>query len=392
MRHTGKALAALALLYAAATVYRIYDRQYYRWMPDYFRWAPTAGQRPQSPVHVLFYFTDHFEPAEHRDRVLQWEREYPKLANRHRDSAGRPLQHGWFFPGEQPNDEYMQKLHGLVAAGYGEVELHYHHFNDTDDSVRAKYQTAITWFQQFGFLKTLGGETRFAFIHGNWALDNSVPGMCGSNHELRVLHDLGGFADYTFPAIWTAAQPAMVNAIYEAVDDDRPKSYNRGERIRVGREPVGDLMILEGPLRIVPSTHITHLFWDVEDGNIHHGVPLTERRVDNWIKANVHVEGRPDWIFVKVHGHMAETQQEVDDMFNGPFDRALYYLERRYNDGKNYILHYVTAREAYNIARAAAADRTGDPGQYLDYVIPPYVADGPRPEAVSRVQGAGVAR
>ena len=392
MRRAAKLLSLVLLLYGAANAYRIYQRLYYMWLPDYFRKITAASPQPQSPVHILFYFTDHFEPAEHRERVLQWESEYPKLANRHRDSAGRPLQHGWFFPGEQPNDEYMQRLRNLVAAGYGEVELHYHHNHDTDDSIRAKYQKAIAWFQQFGFLKTLRGGTHFAFIHGNWALDNSVAAWCGSNHELRILRDLGGFADYTFPAIWTTAQPAIVNSVYEATDDDGPKSYNRGEYVRVGREPAGDLMILEGPLRILPSRSVKHLFWDVEDGNIHHAVPLSNQRVDAWVKANVHVEGRPEWVFVKVHGHMAETQQEVDDMFNGAFDRAMYYLEKRYNDGKNYVLHYVTAREAYNIARAAAAGRTGDPGQYLDYVIPPYVADGPRPGAVTSVQAAGVSR
>ena len=53
----------------------------------------------------------------------------------------------------------------------------------------------------------------------------------------------------------------------------------------------------------------------------------------------------------------------------------MFYLEARYNDGVNYILHYVTAREAYNVARAAAAGATGEPPQYYDYVVKPYVAD-----------------
>ncbi len=34
-------------------------------------------------------------------------------------------------------------------------------------------------------------------------------------------------------------------------------------------------------------------------------------------------------------------------------------------------LHYVTAREAYNIARAAEAGRSGDPNDYRDFLIPP---------------------
>jgi hypothetical protein len=269
------------------------------------------------------------------------------------------------------------------------VEFHYHHFNDTDDSARAKFQKAIAEFQQYGFLKTARGETRFAFIHGNWALDNSIPGMCGANHELRILRDLGAFADYTFPAIWTAAQPALANAIYMANDDDRPKSYDRGEPVRVGREPSGDLMIIEGPLAIVRSPSAKRLFWDVEDGNIHSSIPVTPQRVDAWVKANVHVEGNPDWVFIKVHGHEATVQRDIDDMLSGSFERSLGYLESRYNDGTNYTLHYVTAREAYNLVRAAAAGKTGDPGQYLDYTIPPYVADPPRLTRVPGMQAAG---
>jgi hypothetical protein len=34
-------------------------------------------------------------------------------------------------------------------------------------------------------------------------------------------------------------------------------------------------------------------------------------------------------------------------------------------------LHYVTAREAYNIARAAEAGHSGDPNDYRDFLVPP---------------------
>jgi hypothetical protein len=34
-------------------------------------------------------------------------------------------------------------------------------------------------------------------------------------------------------------------------------------------------------------------------------------------------------------------------------------------------LHYVTAREAYNIAKAAEAGHAGDPNDFRDFVIPP---------------------
>jgi len=46
-------------------------------------------------------------------------------------------------------------------------------------------------------------------------------------------------------------------------------------------------------------------------------------------------------------------------------------LERRYNDGVRYALHYVTARETYNIIKAAEAGKTGNPGEYRDFLVPP---------------------
>jgi hypothetical protein len=47
------------------------------------------------------------------------------------------------------------------------------------------------------------------------------------------------------------------------------------------------------------------------------------------------------------------------------------YLERSYNDGRDYVLHYVTARETYNIIKAAEAGKTGNPGDYRDFILPP---------------------
>jgi hypothetical protein len=34
-------------------------------------------------------------------------------------------------------------------------------------------------------------------------------------------------------------------------------------------------------------------------------------------------------------------------------------------------LHYVTAREMFNVARAAMDGKSGDPSAYFDYVIKP---------------------
>jgi hypothetical protein len=191
---------------------------------------------------------------------------------------------------------------------------------------------------------------------------------------LELLRQLGCFADYTFPSLNQAAQPAMVNSIYEAVDDDRPKSYDRGTPLQSGVKPAGDLLIFEGPL-VMALAWDPRLFTVVDDGNIHPAVPAGPKRVDYWMRSRIHVKGRPEWQFVKVHGHGAQTEGDVDEWLGPHFDAALSHLERAYNDGTRYVLHYVTAREAFNLVRAAADGKTGDPRQYYDYLIPPYEAD-----------------
>ena len=50
-------------------------------------------------------------------------------------------------------------------------------------------------------------------------------------------------------------------------------------------------------------------------------------------------------------------------------------LTTQYNDGQKWILHYVTAREMFNIAMAAMEGRSGNPNDYRDHVVarPPVV-------------------
>ncbi len=50
---------------------------------------------------------------------------------------------------------------------------------------------------------------------------------------------------------------------------------------------------------------------------------------------------------------------------------AFCHLETAYNDGSKYVLHYVTARELYNMIRAVESGENGEPSQYRDYCIKP---------------------
>jgi hypothetical protein len=48
-------------------------------------------------------------------------------------------------------------------------------------------------------------------------------------------------------------------------------------------------------------------------------------------------------------------------LFDGAWGRTLEYLEKQYNDGRRYRLHYVTARQMYEAVKAAEAGQEWQP-------------------------------
>jgi hypothetical protein len=372
-RFAALVLLAVVVLYLAAQAARFYVRNYHLFLADYVRWTFTPAPRHAGLTHVFFMYVDHFEPGKDIARTERFAARYEALARRHKDGDGRIPQRTWFYPAEQPIDANMLRLQKLVRDGYGEVELHLHHDNDTPASLEKELTDGIAYFQRFGFLKTVDGQTRFAFVHGNYGLDNgNGAAFCGVNTELRMLKKLGCYVDHTFPALWREAQPPFVNAIYETVDDDGPRSYKR--RLPPDALGTGDMTMFLAPLVLVPSWNPRRLFLEVEDANIHSTVPLTTARADQWIKANIHVPQKPEWVFVRAYGHGAMSDADEEETLGPRFDAVLTHLESRYNDGTRYKLHYVTVREAYNLARAAAAGQQGQPAEYYDWVVKPYLA------------------
>src|SRR5262249_31715769 len=65
------------VLYLAAWSFRIVRRKYYVWLPGYFSWL-THQEKASGPVHIFFFFTDHFEPGSNYAMVQQWLDAYPK--------------------------------------------------------------------------------------------------------------------------------------------------------------------------------------------------------------------------------------------------------------------------------------------------------------------------
>jgi len=374
-------LCIIAVTFAAVIIV-LKKKNMLNWLPHYLWQQLTTQKNKNGPTHILFCFVDHYEPQwgkpndieVERARVDRWCQDYPAMATKHVDSDGKHPQHGFFYPEEEYREEHLQKLTNLCNQGYGEIEVHLHHDNDTSDNLRSTlngFKSLLNEKFQALPKDVNTGELKYGFIHGNWCLDNSRPDgrWCGVNDELIVLKETGCYADFTFPSAPSDTQPSKVNSIYYAKDDPlKPKSHDRGKNVKVGGQAWGDLMIIQGPIGLNWKDRKWGFMPRIEASDIRRETPPTNDRVDLWIKANIHVKGRPEWLFVKIHTHGTQDR-DMDTLLGDPVGDMFTYLGEHYNDGENYRLHYVTAREMYNIAKAAEAGEEGDPNGYRDYEL-----------------------
>ncbi len=341
-----------------------------------FRYAlgfPTQRHvRREKPLHIVFATVDHYEPGtgnvsekiecERVDRLL---RKYPELASRHADNFGNLPRRTWFFPPHYHRYFSLKKLVSLCEAGYGEIELHYHHGKaqpDTAENLKKGLRLTVDEYGQFGVFGTEKGVRKYAFIHGDWALNNSRGGRyCGVNDEITVLLKTGCYADFTFPSL-NPSNPAQINSIFYARSQpNRPKGHNAGPPIEKNGPPRDGLLLIQGPVYPFFKTKSPaglRLFGDAIDGD----PPVTPKRIARWIATGIHVKGVPNVIFVKTHTHGAAYESAVlgDEM-----DFILDFLETRFSDGEQFLLHYTTAREMYNMIKALEAGK--NPAQLEKY-------------------------
>jgi len=388
-----------------------------RWLPGYVAAAFRRPRRVAGERHLLFCVADHFEPFRKRldlsgkasggrDRgdavrlVREWTAEYRRSVEGLADADGVPPRHTFFYPAEEYDEECLDLLAEFSAAGFGEVEIHLHHRNDTAEGLRetlAGYRDTLR--NRHGLLGSDGEDrVRYGFVHGNWALCNSRPDgdWCGVNEELGILAQTGCFADFTFPSAPSPTQPRMVNSLYRAVDSPgRPRGHDKGEILRAGRfactskctsteddtspenrtrtrtrtliSPFpNSLLLVQGPLALDWKRRKWGVVPRLENAEISGSNPPGPARVRLWLSAGIHVQGRPEWVFVKVHTHGCVDENRA--MLFGESMRAVHETPGM-GAGDEWRVHYVTAREMYNIARAAEDGATGNPSDVRDYEV-----------------------
>ncbi len=391
----GAALLALAACGRIASTAR--TRGLDRWLFTYVReWSQYHAPRAGQPVHLLLCIADHFEPKNSgvtlpvaRGRVRSWVEDYPRLCQRFRDSDGRPPRHTFFYPIEMYDEAELDALAGLCRLGLGEVEIHLHHDGDTSENLR---QTLLTFkdllARHHGLLARHRetGALAYGFVHGNWALDNSSPDgrRCGVNNEIEILRETGCYADFTLPSAPSPPQTRKINSIYYAMDDPlEAKSHDWGIDVGTGAIPRDGLMIIQGPLVLNWRRRKWGILPRIENGCLQGNQPPAPDRLDDWLKARVQIPTRPDWYFVKLHTHGApEANQRV--LLGKPMVDFHLALARRAKEDPNFRFHYVTAREMYNLVRAAEAGWQGTVALARDYEL---VGNTPEPLSFNRNPG-----
>lgn len=316
------------------------------------RWRNAFRGRPR---RLWVTLCDHFEPyccntddELARRRVELWRGRWPEIAGRHKDASGASPRYTFFYPQEEYRPHLLQPLAEMTAMGIADVEVHIHHDGEGERDFLDRMQLFLRQLSEgHGLLRQSGGRLVFGFIHGNWALDNSLPGGkgCGLNNELTLLRELGCYADFTMPSAPSPSQARMVNRIYWARDVvDEPKSYDSGIEVKPGGGVEGDILMVPGPLgvrwteRLIPRLEVGEFA----------GYDLASRnRIRRWFSLAPRIG---EDAIVKLHMHGTE-ERNSGPMLGGGLDQLFELLGEECGRA-GVALQYASAWELFQVIEA----------------------------------------
>lgn len=314
--------------------------------------------------HIFLCISDHFEPlwggvdeATGSARVKTWCEKLPDIARKYKDSDGCHPKYTFFYPIEEYKEEYLDSLSDLCRKGFGEVEIHLHHDNDTSDNLRKRlieFKNVLADKHSLLSKDKRTNEIKYGFIHGNWALDNSRPDgrWCGINNEIEILQKTGCYADLTMPSAPDLTQTTKINSIYYAVENpDKPKSHNYGKDAEKGKNHRKGLLMIQGPLMLNWKKRKWGVFPQIENSSLSDDSPVSLGRIKLWLDANIHVKNSPNHIFIKLYTHGCQ-EKNLTYLLNKGLNNLFSHFQDYFNDTNGYKIHYVSAREMVNIIKA----------------------------------------
>ncbi len=353
-----------------------------QWLVPYLRFrSHPVRPSPDRPLHACIAVCDHYEPLHDTDlagaqkTVAHWQKTWPGLVDEFRDSAGRGPRHSFFYPIEQYEPSLIAPLADLCHRTGSEVEIHLHHDGDTEATVTEKLLKGVSDLSGHGLLsRGADGRAKYAFIHGNWALDHSHPSgrKCGVPNELEVLRRTGCYVDMTMPAAPDPCQTSTINAVYYAREDGLPKSHDRGTAVEAGktgrlRDLEDHLLLLQGPLGLNWHWRKWGLVPRVENGDASGSNPPGGHRLRLWLELCPRVKNGAPWVFIKLHTH-GGIAKNYNILLGERMKRFYRDLAAFAQATPGFHYHFVTAREMTNLVHAAEDGRTGSPTEWLDYL------------------------
>jgi hypothetical protein len=336
------------------------------WIGSYLRdWLPLLVRGRRKPVKLAYLaVADHYEPFRGNAsdetafaRLAKWENDLPRMCDGLADAKGRLPQHTFFYPLDEYDPEVLDRLARLCDQGFGDVEVHLHHEGESSSQLADMLSGfAETLHKKHGLLRMdpQNGQLAYGFIHGNWSLDNSRPDgrWCGVNDELRVLKNTGCYADFTLPSAPSDTQTSTINSIYYAIDDpDKPKSHDTGIPAKVGREPSGDLLIVQGVLALDWSRRKYGILPRLENSELAENQPVSLHRVPAWLDFAPVVKGSEEICFIKLHCHGA-WERHFDTLLGNPMKMLLKYLIEKCPDELGCEFRFVTCWEMVQLIHA----------------------------------------
>jgi hypothetical protein len=309
---------------------------------DALRWREAA--------RIVYFHTDHFEPwrnergAEQFDRVEAFVEQANQLPYARKLTLFYNTSLPYNVTSELPHRlEYMHLLDGddigilgalpettvlgqrmmkaVQDAGH-EIQVHLHHERITKSSFldNPKSKRIQKWLRQASSLEMdekrfelylsmsldqIRLETglrleRWAFVHGNWALNGSDPAVCGLTNEIMTLMRYGCFGDFTFPAPRKGVNP-RIEEPFTIVPHAALRCYDteRAQPTAVRKRPnllhdQSRFLIWSSPIE--PRFASLDYYSQISRKTIYE----IERMVLNWIQDSPKIG---DTIYVKTHAH-----------------------------------------------------------------------------------------
>lgn len=343
------------------------------------------NRKTEGGSHIIITIANHFEPAwkpsgfldkdTQLRRLEHWYEMARKTGEATTDADGTKFRHTNFYPAEQYDPKLLEVMAQMQAEGLGEVEIHLHHGVEKPDTAENLRRQLVDFrdilANEHKCLSRMDGEGQpmYAFVHGNLALANSCGGkFCGVNDEMQILAETGCYVDMTMPSAPDRTQVPMLNKIYECgLPLDHAVPHRKGRPVSVnGKQPQLPL-IFTGPLvfnwtRRVKGIPVPR----IEDGSLVNNQPMDLKRFFRWTAADIKVEGRPEWVFIKLYCH-GFFDHDQDACIGEDARRFFGEIIEHGEKAGNYKVHFASAREAFNMVMAAIDGKSGSPNEFRDY-------------------------